>query len=295
MEEIQTPPPPAIRIAVLLLSWNQRAALLASLQSLYASTIVDSLQVIVMDCASRDGSQQIDAEFQDVQMLRLPRHFGWTRAHNAGARSAKADYLLFWPVGVSAEPDCLEQMLLAIEGDDRAGAVCPNGLERDLPLPELGEAAKSGRADGLRQLSYPRDWPLLLRRSTVASMNYFSERYGQNFADADLALRLRRSNRPILLIENAVAMRTVQPDQPALSPAAQAELDADFALGQAAYLGLHFGAGKALGHRVGTILNALLGLLTFGGGKGLSYAWTYFAAVSSGQKIDGLQRHYGNT
>ena len=89
----ETPQEP--KVSVVIVTWNCIEALRICLTALNASRQRDRIEVLVVDAGSRDGSGQVDAEFSNVTVHRLPRNFGKTRARNIGIRTARAELVLF--------------------------------------------------------------------------------------------------------------------------------------------------------------------------------------------------------
>jgi hypothetical protein len=118
---------------------------------------------------------------------------------------------------------------------------------------------------------------LLVRGYFLKGLRHIDERYSQSWADAELALQVRRAGKKTLL---APAVRAIRhPDAPPdLSPAARALLAADFVLGAATYAGKHFGFLAGLKIRVAAVLHALA-----------SFQFTRLRYLLEGQKIDGTQ------
>ena len=89
----QPKPPP--RVSVVVISHNRCELLRVCLESLEKSEERDTIQVIVVDNGSFDGSAQLDAEFPKMQFIRVPKNFGLTKAMNLGWRAAEAPYVFF--------------------------------------------------------------------------------------------------------------------------------------------------------------------------------------------------------
>jgi len=108
----------------------------------------------------------------------------------------------------------------------------------------------------------------------VKGMNYFDERYGEYWADADLAMQIRRGLKKIRLYPSIRAVRHRD-----TSPApTRGLLAADRAGGAAAFIGKYYGFMAGLGFRIGAIFRALG-----------HFDFKQLMALFSGQKIDGSQ------
>ena len=73
---------------MVVVSHDRVAELRRCLESLEKSEGRESLQIIVVDNGSRDGSARLDADFPRAQFIRLPKNFGLTKAMNIGWRAA---------------------------------------------------------------------------------------------------------------------------------------------------------------------------------------------------------------
>jgi hypothetical protein len=123
-------------------------------------------------------------------------------------------------------------------------------------------------------VEYPGRDALLVRKQFVKGMNYFDERYGQFWADADLAMQIRRGLKKIRLYPSIRATKHGD-----TSPAATNGLPAaDRAGGAAAFIGKYYGFMGGLGHRIGAIFRALG-----------HFDLKQLMALASGGKIDGSQ------
>src|SRR5207244_4310253 len=93
---------------------------------------------------------------------------------------------------------------------------------------------------------YPGRDALLVRKQFVAGMNYFDERFGEYWADADLAIKIRKAGRRIEMVPGIRATW-----HPRADPAAgDAVHRSDRILGAAALLSKHYGFSAGLGFRI---------------------------------------------
>ena len=102
-------------------------------------------------------------------------------------------------------------------------------------------------------MAYPELDAVLIRKHFVRSMNYFDQRFGHYWADADLAMQIRRAGKQILLFP---AIRATY--HPAPDPLEGESLaSADRVSGAAALVGKYEGTLAALTFRLGAVLSAL--------------------------------------
>jgi GT2 family glycosyltransferase len=254
------------RVSAVLVSVNQIESLRRALTALERSTDRERLEILVVDLGSEDGSSQIDTEFPAIVMLRLPHNFGATKAMNIGTRTAKADLIFYMSPDIEVEPDTVKKLADKLDEDLEASAVVPllvdasgKTVSRVYKLP-TADTLKSGLApvpiDTTQEtvnVEYASREALLVRKQFVKGMNYFDERYGEFWADADLAAQIRRAAKKIKLYPSikAVKRADTSPD------ASKGLMAADKAGGAAAFIGKYYGFMGGLGFRMGSIFRAL--------------------------------------
>ena len=267
----------------LVVTRNCAATLRQCLTALETSQNCGTLEILVVDNGSADETPQVGDEFANVTVMRLPKNFGQTKALNIGLRTAKGEFVFLLQPTDLVGPNTISQLLGRLTSDDSVGAVCPS-LQIAYDLPGHAELSSAWMTRALPQpkpvsntgefaVGYPGRAPLLVRRLFLKGMNYFDERYGDNWWDLELCWQLRSAGKKIVILPD-VEMTTLQSHVPEPS-----NLDfADSAAGVAAYLAKHHGWGATLGFRVSSVLGALTKVnvpLAF--------------ALLSGRKIDGTQ------
>ncbi len=301
MDETPRTPP---RVSVLIVSFNCAEALRRCLHALEGSQRRDTLEIIVVDDGSRDESGTLDTEFPNTTFLRLPRHFGLTKARNIGVRSANADYVFFLQPDIEVQPETAAALAAVLDADSDAWAavpllVTPEGTATPLVyrLPDaaaLNAACNSGGLDLLSANPDAGTFPVecasgtafMVRKHYLKGMNYLDERFGEYWSDIELCFQIRRSSKKILLATAARAIRhddLWRPEQ----ASARAQLSADCALGAAHYAGKHGGFVAGASFRLRLILGAI-GQMFLGLGD-FPYHFSRVKYLVSGQKIDGSQ------
>ena len=273
----------------MVVSHNRVDLLRACLESIERSEGRPTLQVILVENGSSDGSAQLDAEFPNVQFIRLPKNFGLTKALNLGWRAADAEYVLFLHDDTRVEPGTVLHLAHALDTHPEAAAVCPILVDdsgRPAPqfgvLPPTGEwrpAAMAGGAAAPDQpapgepvaVEYARGAALMVRVFFIRALRQIDERYGQFGSDADLAAEIRRASRKVLLMPAERVWHH--------GPSSYSALErADFLLGRAVFLGKYHGFGAGLQARLASVFGPLTGLRL---GE--------LRNTLAGQKIDGTQ------
>jgi GT2 family glycosyltransferase len=270
---------PALRVSAVVVSHNRAALLRRCLESLESSEGRDTLQVIVIDNGSTDGSAQWDAEFPKVQFVRLPKNFGLTKAMNIGWRAADAPYVFFLHDDAAVEPATIPRLASVLDANSDAAAVCPLLVDGDgHPAPQLGSLPPDGNwrpADPSggepTPVEYPRGAALMMRVFLIRAIRQIDEHYGQFGGDADLAAQILKASKKILLVP---AARARHEGGAGYSSAERA----DFLLSRVVFLEKYYGFGRGLQARMAAIFGPLL-----------SFHLGEFRATIAGQKIDGTQ------
>ncbi|HSP95635.1 MAG TPA: glycosyltransferase, partial [Candidatus Dormibacteraeota bacterium] len=111
-----------MKIAIVVLNWNQREATLACLDSL-ALADLQGAEVFVVDNGSRDGSvAALDDRLPPERLIALPENRGYAGGNNAGMRAALeagAELVLLLNNDTTVSPDFLLPLLWALDGAPR--------------------------------------------------------------------------------------------------------------------------------------------------------------------------------
>ena len=249
------------------------------LRSVEASREGGRLQVIVVDNGSRDGAGQIDSEFSNVQVVRLPKNFGLTKALNLGWRAADAEYVLFLHDDTRVEQETVALLADALDANPEAAAVCPLLIDdQGHPAPQLGSLPPTGEWRPAEPIGtdpfavqYPRGAALMARVFFIKAIRQIDARYGQFGSDADLAAEIRRASRKILLVPAAKVWHR--------GAGAYSSIErADFLQARAVFLGKYYGFASGIKARIASVLGPLAG-----------FRFGELRYTLSGQKIDGTQ------
>jgi GT2 family glycosyltransferase len=280
--------PPAPKATAILIAHNQAAELRRALQALERSQGRDGFEILVIDSGSQDDTGNLCEAFPGITLLRLPHHFGATKAMNIATRTAKTVFLFFLSPDVEVAPDTIRLLTERLEAESEATAVCPLLVDatgapvaRIQPLPTretMAQVCAGGEpphiAPDLTQESiavgYPGRDALLVRKQFIIGMNYFDARFGEYWADADLALKIRHARKKILLYP-AIRATWHTPARPAPGDPVY---NADRVLGAALLLRKHEGFFAGLTFRLSAIVSALL-----------HFDFRLFAALVSGEKV----------
>ena len=135
----QAPKPP--KVSALVVSYNRKALLRRAIEALERSEARDTIEIVVVDNGSTDGSQQLESDFPRVRFIRIPRNFGLTKALNLGVRGSEGEYVFFLHEDTEVFPETLRLLagLLDAQPGCRCGLPAPGGCRRTSPAPQLGK------------------------------------------------------------------------------------------------------------------------------------------------------------
>lgn len=278
------------RIAAIIVVHNQAVELRRAIAALERSEHRDQLEILVVDCASDDSTAEVAEEFPGITMQRLPENFGATKALNIATRTARAEYLFLLSPDVEVEPDTVAGLTEKLDAETGVTGACPLLVEPDgkpvmrtRPFPDreaLAEVRGGGEMswipipeETLTQerwaVLYPGREALLVRKQFVAGMNYFDERFGEYWADADLAIKVRKAGRKL---EMYPAIRATW-HAPETAPNDTIHRS-DRILGAAALLSKHEGFFAGFGFRMAAMFGALM-----------RFDFALLAALAGGKKV----------
>ena len=271
----QRPP----RVSVVVVSRNRAALLRRCLESLEKSEGRATLQIVVVDNGSSDGSAHLDTDFPQAQFIRLPKNFGLTKAMNLGWRAADAEYVFFLHDDTEVEPGAAIRLAETLDGNPDASAACPLLVDdAGQPAPQLGALPPTGEwlaaepSDTQPEpVVYPRGAALMMRVYVIRAVRQIDERYGQFGGDADLAAQILRASKKILLDPAARVRHHGSTGYSALERA-------DYLLGRAVFMGKYLGFAAGLRARLAAVFSPLV-----------SFRWGELRYTLPGQKIDGTQ------
>lgn len=115
-------------LSIIIPNWNGGRFLPTCLNSLARQTY-PQIEVIVVDNASTDGSQQmLKADYPWVKLIELPENRGFTGACNAGLHAGRGRYLALLNNDTEVDPRWAETVVDAFERHEEVGSVASKML-----------------------------------------------------------------------------------------------------------------------------------------------------------------------
>lgn len=210
----------AVKISIVIVSYNVRVLLLDCLHSLQASGF-GPLEIFVVDNASTDGSvESVRQNFPSVSLIANKENLGFAKANNQALQKASGEYLLFLNPDTVVPADALQRFVAFMDDHPEAGAAGPrmvNGKgdylpesKRGLPTPmtafwKLSGVSKLfprsarfaryylGHLDplGVHEVEVLSGAFFFVRKSVLDRTGGFDERFFMYAEDIDLSQRIR--------------------------------------------------------------------------------------------------------
>lgn len=213
--------PAAIDVSVIVVSYNTREMTLAALRSLAAETVATSIEVIVIDNASHDGSAAaIAAEPGSRTLIALDANIGFAAANNLAAARAQGKFILLLNPDTLVLSRAVDQLIAFARNNPDAriwggrtlfgdGRLNPSSCWRRMTLWNLfcrasgltglfpdtfafnGEAYGGWSRDTVREVDIVSGCFFLIRRDFWQRLGGFDKRFFMYGEEADLCLRAR--------------------------------------------------------------------------------------------------------
>jgi GT2 family glycosyltransferase len=212
-------------LSIVIVSWNVRNLLGECLTSLYRSIQRLSLQIIVVDNASTDGTQEmVRTHFEDVHLIANCENVGFGRANNQGLELCRGRYVLFLNPDTYVPDGSIEEMVRFLENHPGIGMVgpeLPNGEGRllwnwsrysvrgiaEFLIERLVSALTGRRPLVLFDRPYIVPWLTgacwLVRRRVIQRIGAFDEHLFLYGEEPDVCYRLRKAGWKICFLRHA--------------------------------------------------------------------------------------------
>lgn len=219
-------------LSVIIVNWNVRDLLRTCLSSVLRAQGNLSLEVVVVDSASSDGSaEMVRAEYPQARLIACETNVGFSAGNNLGMAAARGDYLLLLNPDTEVAEGALDALTAAMQAHPEAGVAGPRlrnpdgtvqSSRRRFPTlttafvestalqphfsrhPALARYYVADRPDDAEQEV---DWLtgacLLVRREVYARVGGFDEGYFMYSEELDWQKRIRATGWRVLYVPQA--------------------------------------------------------------------------------------------
>jgi len=122
-------------LSVIIVNWNTKLLLHECIESLCSHPPQRSMEIIVVDNASIDGScEMVESCFPQVKLIRNSQNVGFARANNVAIEASSGKYVALVNSDVRVLPGCLDALADFLDRNPSVGNVGPRVLNSDLTL-----------------------------------------------------------------------------------------------------------------------------------------------------------------
>jgi GT2 family glycosyltransferase len=212
-------------ISVIVVNFNRRELLRACLQSL-AQQSVTSLEVIVVDNGSSDGSvEMVESDFGhhskfSLQLVRNTENRGFCEGNNQGIRRAGGDFVALLNNDAEANPDWLAELATPLLQREDIGMTASKILVYEDPqrIDKVGHLiyldgqnrgrgagqTDHGQFDKMEEVLWPDGCAAMYRKSMLDDIGGFDEDLFAYGDDAELGMRARIAGWGCIYVPRAV-------------------------------------------------------------------------------------------
>jgi hypothetical protein len=219
-----------MEITVAIVNWNTRDLLLSCVRHLKGLGVNETIQIIVVDNGSRDGSARaLRATFGDVELIENDVNVGFAKANNQALQKSKGRFILLLNPDCFPQPGAVESLKEALEGDIKAAVAGGALLDPDgSPQNSFHNAptlATELLNKSLLQWLFPRRYPskrhppqniiqveavlgafMMVKRDAWFEVGGMDERYFLFLEETDLCTRLRKRGWRVIHVPHAKAV-----------------------------------------------------------------------------------------
>jgi GT2 family glycosyltransferase len=206
-------------ISVIIVNWNRRELLRASLESLRRQQGVE-FETIVVDNGSSDGSADVAEREFGCRVIRNRENRGFCAANNQGIAIAQGDFIALLNNDAEAAPGWLAALRGAFDGRPEVGMAASKILVWEDPrrIDKVGHliypdgqnrgrgtgTIDDGRFDRLEECLWPDGCAAMYRKRMLDAIGGFDEDFFAYADDAELGLRARIAGWRCLYVPDAV-------------------------------------------------------------------------------------------
>ena len=164
-------------LSIIIVSYNTKDILVQCLRSIYENAAGISFEVIVVDNASTDRTQEELAKhkFTNFILIKNKENLGFSKANNIGVRKSAGKFILFLNPDTKLHDETLQKMLTFIKENLHCGAATCKVL---LPNGQIDDSCHRG---------FPTPWNALTHFSGISKLFPKSKIFnGYNLGNLDL-------------------------------------------------------------------------------------------------------------
>jgi len=121
-----------VDLSIIIVSWNVANLLRACLDSILAAPSTLSLEIIVVDSASKDDTvPMIRGDYPQVKLFPQSENLGFTRSNNIGLQAASGRYVMLLNPDTVIIENALAHLVAYLETHPKVGIVGPHTLNTD--------------------------------------------------------------------------------------------------------------------------------------------------------------------
>ncbi|MCC6563400.1 glycosyltransferase family 2 protein [Candidatus Uhrbacteria bacterium] len=219
-------------LAVVIVTWNVKDAVLDNLRSIFASSPMPWFDVVVVDNASQDGTVEAVRElFPRVAIIANKENLGFSKACNQGIAATNGRHVLLLNPDMRVEPDALAKTVAYLDQSPEVGVLGPklinshghaihhmrrfptlkDQLATILKLPHLFPElmhryhAKDLDLETEQRVDTVRGAYFAMNRSALAKVGILDERFYIWFEEVDYCKRVKHAGLEVHYVPSIVA------------------------------------------------------------------------------------------
>lgn len=216
-------------VSIIIVNYNTKALIKKSLQSVFEKTKEICFEVIVVDNASHDGSQQmLKEEFPDVILVESCENLGFGKANNLGAKYACGKYLFLLNPDTILLNNAVKILSDFLNNNLNIG-ICGGNLYYKDEQPALsysmffpsimwelnilfsckierliyGKNAQFNHTNNAREVAYITGADLMIRTDLFCQLNGFDKNFFMYFEETELTYRVKNAGYKVYNVPQA--------------------------------------------------------------------------------------------
>ncbi len=194
-----------IDISIVIVNYNGKQVLANCLDSVLKSNTTYRYEVIVVDNASTDQSQDILKKYDQVHSVLNTDNTGFSKANNQGAKLATGTWLFLLNNDTVVPPDSLQLLADFASKTPDIGLVGPKLLLKNGQIQEQGSLLGSWQLSGTfaKKVSFLTGAAMFVSRELYLRIGGFDENFVFYNEDVDLCKMVRKQHKYIYYLPEA--------------------------------------------------------------------------------------------